>query len=193
MGAFATQSAHKTLKQSLFGDSLKSGRGWSLVALRIGLGFMFLYGGYEKIMTELGGKYATSGFLSHVAGPFAGMFTSMSGNPMVEYLLVYGELLIGISMIFGVVTRVGGVSGALLSGLLYLSTLPAMTAGFAGSYFDYLLAHNALVNEYIIFILVFVAFVFLVPGRFLGVDGILQNLSFVERRPTLSRLSKILG
>ncbi len=193
MGAYANESEHKTLTKTLFGKSLKSGTAWSIFALRLALGFMFLYGGYEKIETELGGGLATKGFLSGVKGPLAFLFTGMSGNLAVEYLLVYGELLIGISLIFGIVTRVGGVSGALLSTLLYLSTLPAMTAGFAGSYFDFLLSKNALVSQYIIYILLFVAFVFLVPGRFFGFDGILQNTSFVERRPLLMRIAKTLG
>ncbi|HYM39521.1 MAG TPA: DoxX family protein [Thermoplasmata archaeon] len=193
MGAYANESEHKTLVQTLFGKSLKSGRAWSIFALRLALGFMFLYGGYEKIETELGGKLATSGFLSHVGGPIAFLFTSMSGNLAVEYLLVYGELLIGISLIFGVATRVGGVSGALVSALLYLSTLPAMSKGFTGSYFSFLLSSNALVSQYVIYILLFVAFVFLVPGRFLGFDGILQNLGFVERRPLLKRIVTALG
>jgi thiosulfate dehydrogenase [quinone] large subunit len=193
MGAFANQNEHKTLKESLFGSNLKSGRAWSLFALRLALGFMFLYGGYEKIETEMGGKLATSGFLAHVAGPFAFLFTGMAGNPAVEALLVYGELLIGISLMLGIVTRVGGVSGAMVSLLLYLSTLPAMTAGFAGSYFDFLLSKNALISSYVIYILLFVAFVFLVPGRFFGADGIIQNAGFVQRRPILLRISKVLG
>lgn len=193
MGAYASESEHKTLRQTLFGKNLKSGKAWSVFALRLALGFMFLYGGYEKIETELGGGLATKGFLSGVKGPLAFLFTGMSGNLAVEYLLVYGELLIGISLIFGIVTRVGGVSGALLSALLYLSTLPAMTATFTGSYFDFLLSKNALVSSYIIYILVFVAFVFLVPGRFLGMDGLLQHTSFVERRPLLKRIATTLG
>lgn len=193
MGATANAYERKTLKESLFGGTPKTGRGWSMVALRVALGFMFLYGGYEKIMTELSGKMATSGFLAHVAGPLAGVFTSMSGNPAVEVLLVYGELLVGLSLVLGVVTRIGGVSGSLISVLLYLSTLPAMPATYTAGYFNYLLSTNALVNEYIIFALVFVAFVFLVPGRFFGVDGILQNSSFVQRRPILARMSMVLG
>ena len=193
MGAYANESEHKTLTKTLFGKDLKSGKAWSIFALRLGLGFMFLYAGYEKIEKELGGNLATKGFLSHVAGPFAGVFTSMSGNLAVEYLLVYGEFLIGFSLIFGVLTRVGGVSGALLTALLYLSTLPAMPAGTTGGYLNYLLVNNALINDYIIYILVFVAFVFLVPGRFLGLDGFLQNTSFVERRPLLKRIATTLG
>lgn len=193
MGAFVTESEHKTITQTLFGKDLKSGKAWSILAVRLSLGFVFLWAGYEKIETELGGKFATSGFLSHVSGPFAFMFTGMTGNPAVEYLLVYGELLIGVSLMLGIFTRVGGISGALMTLLLYMSTLPAMTAGFTGSYLDFLMSKNALVSYYIIYIFVFVAFVFLVPGRFLGLDGVMQNTSFVERRPTLSRIMKAVG
>ncbi len=193
MGAYANESEHKTLTQTLFGKSLKSGTSWSVFLLRVSLGFVFLWAGYEKIETELGGKFATSGFLSHVSGPFAFMFTGMSGNPAVEYMLVYGELLIGVSLLLGVVTRIGAVSGALMTLLLYMSTLPAMTAGFTGSYLDFLMSKNALVSYYVIYIFVFIAFVFLVPGRFLGLDGILQNLGFVERRPLLRKIARTLG
>ncbi len=191
MGAFATESERKTLTQTLFGKDLKSGKAWSIFALRLALGFMFLYGGIEKIETELGGKMATKGFLTGVAGPFAFLFNGMAGNPAVEYLLVYGELAIGISLMVGLFTRVGGISGALVSGLLYLSTLPAMTPGFSGSYFDFLLSKNALDSQYIIYILVFIAFIFLVPGRFLGVDGVLQGMT--ERFPSLHKIFRTTG
>ncbi len=193
MGAYATESEHKTITKTLFGGDLKSAKAWSIFAVRMALGFVFLWAGYEKIVTELGGRLATSGFLSHVAGPFAFMFTGMAGNLAVEYLLVYGELLIGVSLMLGIFTRVGGVSGAVMTALLYMSTLPAMTAGFHGSYLDFLMSKNALVSYYIVYVLIFVAFVFLVPGRFLGLDGLLHNTGFVERRKTLSRILKVLG
>lgn len=193
MGAYANQSEHRTITETLFGRDLKSGKAWSIFALRIGLGFVFLWAGYEKIVKEFSGGFVTTGFLSHVAGPFAFMFTGMAGNPAVEYLLVYGELLIGISLLVGVVTRIGAISGALMTALLYMSTLPAQTAGFTGSYLDFLMSKNALVSYYIIYVFLFVAFLFLVPGRFLGMDGILQNLGFVQRRPILNRIAKTLG
>ena len=193
MGAYANESEHKSIMGTLFGKDLKSGKAWSIFALRVSLGFVFLWAGYEKIEKELGGGLITQGFLAHVSGPFAFLFTAMSGSAFVDALLVYGELLIGISLIFGVLTRVGGVSGALMTALLYMSTLPAMTAGFAGSYLDFLMSKNALVSYYIIYIFVFIAFVFLVPGRFLGLDGLLQNTGFVQRRRILSRIAKTLG
>ncbi len=193
MEADSNKSERRTLRARLFGNDLKSGKAWSVFALRMALGFMFLYGGYEKIVTELGGGYATTGFLASRKGPLAFLFVGMSGNPAVEYLLVYGELLIGLSIMLGVVTRIGSISGALLSALLYLSQMPAMPAKFAGGYFSYLLENNALINQYIIFTLVFVAFVFLMPGRFLGLDGFLQKTSFVESRPQLNKIAATLG
>lgn len=179
MGAFANQSERKTLSKSLFGSELRSGKAWSVFALRVVIGFYFLYAGYEKIETELGGRFATSGYLSHVRGPLATFFQSMAGNPAVEYLLVWGEFLVGVSLLFGILTRVGGVSGVAISALLYLSQLPV--------------TNNPFVNQYFILIMVFLAFVFLESGRFLGLDGILQNLGFVERRPILRKIAKALG
>ncbi len=193
MGAYANESTHKTVTQTLFGKDLKSGKAWSIFVLRVVLGFMFLWGGIQKIGKEMTGHYATTGFLSHaVSGPFVTLFNGMAGNAAVEYLLVYGELLIGISIVFGIVTRVGAISGIPMVLLMYLSQLPAAAAGY-GNYLNQLLQTDALFNEYILMALVFLAFIFLVPGRFMGLDGILQNSSFVQRRPILHRIAVTLG
>lgn len=193
MGAYASENEHKTVTQTLFGKDLKSGKAWTFFVMRVVLGFMFLWGGIQKIGTEMAGKSATTGFLAHaVSGPFVTLFNGMAGNAAVEYLLVYGELLIGISIVFGVVTRVGAISGIPMVLLFYLSRLPAAVPGY-GNYLNQLLQTDALINEYILMALIFAAFVFLVPGRFLGFDGVLQNLGFVQRRPILSRIAKTLG
>lgn len=193
MEAKSTENEHKSLKEVLFGENPKSGKAWAIFGTRVALGFIFLWAGIEKIETELGGRFATSGFLGHVAGPFAFLFTGMAGNPVVEYLLVWGELMIGISLVLGVFTRVGGISGAVMTALFYISTLPAMTATFQGSYLDFLMSKNALVSYYVVYVFIFVAFLFLVPGRFLGVDGVLRNLKFVQKRRTLNRIVNALG
>lgn len=192
MEATENQSERKSLVQVLFGGDLKSGKAWSIFATRIALGIVFLWAGYEKIVKEWGtGALITQGFLGGVKGPFAFMFTPMSGNPVVDVLLVYGELAIGISLVAGFFTRVGGISGALMTLLLYLSTLPAQPATVSGSYFDFLMNKNALFSYYIIYVFVFVAFVFLVPGRFLGVDGILQHVT--SGIPSLKKVLAKLG
>lgn len=178
MGAYANESEQRTLTKTLFGKDLKSGKAWSVFGLRLAIGFLFLWAGYEKIETELSGKYATTGFLKYaVSGPFATFFNGLAGNPAVEYLLVYGELLIGVSIMFGIFTRVGGISGLLMNFLFWVSQLPVQ--------------HNPIVNDYVIYMFVFLAFVFMVPGRFLGLDGLLQTA--FQGRPTMSRILKTLG
>ncbi len=187
MGATQTVSVHRSLRTSLFGAEARTGKAWSILATRLALGFLFLWGGIEKMQTW-GGLWwsgspktmVTSGFLKYaVSGPFAGFFNGLAGNVAVEYLIVYGELLIGISIVFGIFTRVGAVSGIAMNGLFYLSRLPVQ--------------NNPFVNDYIIYMLIFAAFIFLVPGRFLGLDGILQNVGFVERRPTLRKFLGYVG
>ena len=188
MGAFANKTEQHGVTQVLFGKSLKSGAAWTTFALRLGLGFLFLWGGYEKMATKWGGLFwpgttktmATAGFLGHaVSGPFATLFNGLSGNPAIEYLVVYGELAIGISLMFGLFSRIGAISGVLMNLLFYLAQLPVQ--------------NNPVVNEYVVYMLVFALFIFVPVGRFLGVDGILQNLGAVERRPILRKILTTIG
>ncbi len=193
MGAYASEIGHRTVTETLFGKDLKSGKAWTIFALRVVLGFMFLWGGIQKIGKEMVGTMATKGFLAHaVSGPFVTLFNGMAGNPAVEYLLVYGELLIGISIVFGIVTRIGSIAGIPMVILFYMSQLPAAAGGY-GNYLNQLLQTDNLFNEYILMALVFATFLFLVPGRFLGFDGVLHNLNFVQRRPILAKIARTLG
>ncbi len=180
MGESQSETNPKTWKDKIFGGSLKSGKGWSLFGMRLAIGFMFLWGGIEKIQTELGGKMATSGFLKFaVSGPFQVFFNSLAGNPVVDALVVYGELLIGVSIMLGIFTRVGAISGILINFMFFISQLPVQ--------------NNPIVNEYVVYMFVFLGMLFLVPGRFLGLDGLLQNSGFVERRPILRKIMGTVG
>ena len=181
--SYANARVRRTWYDWPFGTELKSGKNWSMFFGRLALGFLFLWGGYQKILTQLSGKTATAGFLSgpSVAGsPFAGFFNSLAGNGIAESLVVYGELLIGISLILGVATRIGAIAGSLMMLLFTVAMWPiADTAGA-----------NPIVDYRVIYGLMFVMFFFITPGRFLGVDGILKEIQIVKNHP---RLSWILG
>ena len=147
---------------------------------RLALGFLFLWGGISKVQVTLAGGLATKGFLSgaSVAGsPFAGFFNGLSGNMAVEWLVVGGELAIGISLVFGFLTRIGNVSGALMMLLFTIAMWPiADTAGA-----------NPLVDYRVLYGLMFGMFFFLRPGRFLGVDGIVSR-TFGKNYPVINRV-----
>ncbi|MGQ0796558.1 MAG: DoxX family protein [Methanobacteriota archaeon] len=181
--AYPTTTIGRTWHGFVVSHDLKSGRNWSMFIGRLALGFLFLWGGYQKILTELSGKMATAGFLSgpSVAGsPLAGFFNGLAGNWVVEVLVVYGELLIGVALILGVATRIGAVSGALQMVLFTVALWPIADAAGA----------NPIVDYRVIYGLMFLMFVFLAPGRFLGIDGWLEKRPFVQRHP---RLRAVLG
>jgi len=179
MEAYPTRIARGTWHDLVSRTELRSGKNWSLLAGRLALGFYFLWSASQKIVKELSGKMATTDFLSGASvakGPLVGFFNSLGGNWTVEILVVYGELLIGISVLLGLATRIGAVGGALQMVLFTVAMWPiADTAGA-----------NPLVDTRVLYGLMFVMFFFLTPGRFLGVDGILEKIDAVKRRPKLA-------
>lgn len=184
MGATQTETAQKRWANYVFGTELRSGKAWSLFFGRLALGFLFLWSAYGKIQTEMSGKLATADFLTKsVSGPLAGFFNSVSGNLAVEYLLVYGELLIGVALFFGIFTRVASVSGMLMMLLFTIALWPIADTPTA----------NPLVDFRVIYAVMFLGFFFLRPGRFLGGDGFLQKSKFLNSRPTLRAFVSKLG
>ena len=179
--AFPTAHVRRAWHEWVLSAELKSGKNWSMLFGRLGLGFLFLWGGYQKILTQMSGKMATAGFLSgaSVAGsPLAAFFNGLSGNWAVEYLVVYGELLIGVSLIFGLATRLGAVSGALMMLLFTVALWPIADAAGA----------NPIVDYRVIYGLMFAMFFFLTPGRFLGIDRLVEKTKIVKAHPKLNWL-----
>ena len=164
--------------EALFGKDykgLKSGMAWSSLAARLLLGFVFLWGGLGKMAVWSTGKMATAGFLTNVkpSVPLAGFFNGLSGNWTVEYLVVFGELLIGVSLILGLFTRVGCIAGIMQMALFALAIWPS----------------NPLIDMRILYGGFFLMLFFVAPGRFLGVDGLFEKV-LPEK---LSKLKWMLG
>ena len=181
MGAFPTMHARRRLSEFVLGTEWKQGKTWSVFFGRIALGFLFLWSGYQKLLTELSGRMATQGFLSGPAvanGPLAGFFESLAGNWALEYLVVSGEILIGVALLFGVFTRVGAIGGMLMMLLFTVAMWPI--ADKTGD--------NPLVDIRVIYGLVLLMVFFLAPGRLLGVDGMLEKTRAVRKHPRLKLL-----
>ena len=186
MGANPTEITRSRWKEILFGSELKSGKAWSVFFARLALGLVFLYSAYGKLVTEWNGGLATMKFLSGssvASSPLAGLFNAMAGNLAVEYLVVYGELMIAISITFGVLTRVGTVAGMFMMLLFTIAMWPIQGPDNA----------NPFVDIRVIYGVMMLGFFFLRPGRFLGLDGIIQKSRFVQSRPALAKLAAKLG
>jgi len=95
---------------------------WSLVILRVAVGWHFLYEGITKLLNP---DWSSLGYLMDSKGLFEGLFHSIAGNATVlnvmDFLNVWGLILIGAGLIVGFITRAAAISGIVLLAFYYLS------------------------------------------------------------------------
>lgn len=105
---------------------------WLLVILRVIIGWHLLYEGIIKVMNP---NWSSVGYLMDSKGWFAGIFHSIAGNPdllqVVDFLNVWGLILVGLGLILGLFTRVSIYGGVALLALYYLSHPPLVNAVYA--------------------------------------------------------------
>lgn len=95
---------------------------WSLVILRIAIGWHLLYEGIVKLLNP---NWSSLGYLMDSKGLFEGLFHAMAGNATVlnvmDFINMWGLILIGAGLIVGLFTRVAAISGIILLAFYYLS------------------------------------------------------------------------
>lgn len=131
----------------------------ALAVLRIGVGALFfIFGEYKVFGTQFtlhgGFQYWINRFLEGGAYPFIAPvlrgFVLGHATP-IAFLVAYGELAIGIALIFGILVRPASIGGIVfMFTLLFSSDYPGSAAPF-WQYFGASLSHS-------VFILCFVAF-----------------------------------
>jgi len=98
---------------------------FSLVLLRMLIGWHFLYEGIAKLLNPY---WTSAGYLQAAQGPFADWFIGLAASPgrlaMVDALNEWGLVLIGGALLIGVGTRTASFLGAVLLLLYYLSNPP---------------------------------------------------------------------
>ncbi|MDQ6984918.1 MAG: DoxX family protein [Candidatus Dojkabacteria bacterium] len=133
-----------------------------IVILRISIGFIFLYSGIDKLLND----FSSEGYLAYAtSGPFKDFFSEMAGNSIIDFLVVYGQIGIGLSLLLGVLTRFGSICGVIMMVLFYISALPA---------------EHGPIDDHIIYALVFIQLGIFGAGRYLGVDKYIGNSDFVK-------------
>ena len=83
-----------------------------LFILRVLVGWLFLYAGSWQILQS----YSAAGFLNHVVTfhAFFAPFATPAMLPYTDFLMKWGHLLIGLSLVSGLLVRVSGPFGILL-------------------------------------------------------------------------------
>lgn len=154
---------------------------WGL--LRLSMGWLFLWPFMDKVFglgfsTEQGkawidGISPTFGYLSFAThGPFAGLFQAMAGNVLVDWLFMLGLLLIGLSLMLGVGVKIASYSGAVMVGLMFIAaSLPPV--------------HNPIIDEHIVYLMIFVLFTRIPVGDYLGFGKWWSAQTIVKNNPFL--------
>jgi len=103
----------------------------ALVALRVMIGWHFLYEGLTKLTTP---QWSAASFLLESKWIFAGIFKGITENPpilsIVNVFNTWGLIFIGLGLIMGCLSRIATVAGMVLIGLYYLCNPP-----FTGLYY----------------------------------------------------------
>jgi thiosulfate dehydrogenase [quinone] large subunit len=145
-----------------------------IVFFRLTIGWTFLYAGIH----HFGDWNFVTGFLSNTK-TFHDVYAPMTNpaiTPGLTLLVEYGHLLIGLSLISGLMVRVSAPFAIMLM-LLY------WTAHMDYPYIENV--NNYLVDYHIVFAGVLVYLIVKHAGRVWGLDGFVEKLSFVEERPAL--------
>jgi thiosulfate dehydrogenase [quinone] large subunit len=102
----------------------------SLAVLRISIGWHFLFEGLLKVTNP---DWSAAYFLNNAVGPFAPLFKGMAANSVLlgitDLLNEWGLILIGLSLMIGLLSRWACVGGMLLLGLYYLANPPFIGLG----------------------------------------------------------------
>jgi thiosulfate dehydrogenase [quinone] large subunit len=148
-----------------------------IFVLRILIGWTFLYAGVWQIWEN----FDTAGFLNHVVtfhAAFA-VFATPAILPFTDFLVKWGHLLIGLSLISGFLVRISGPFGILLM----------ITYYFAHMQFPFIEDHlNFLVDFHLVYATVLVYLIAHRAGHVFGLDGLIEQLSMVEHYPALRPL-----
>ena len=155
----------------------KSERGFILF-FRLTMAWTFLYAASHQVFVE---GWSVAGFLSHTVA-FNWLFAPLANPtiaPAVSFLVGYGHLLIGLSLLVGLMVRVSAVFGALLMLLYWMAHMD----------FPYISdTNNFIIDSHIVYAgpLMFLAAKH--AGHVWGLDGWLTSSGFTERHPGLKPL-----
>lgn len=111
--------------------SYSKGQTFWLVALRVAIGWHFLYEGLYKMLKT---GWTSKHYLTDADGWFSESFMDIANNPsmlaFVDMLNVWGLTLIGAGLIVGCLTRYASMAGIVMLLLFYVSHIPFIGASY---------------------------------------------------------------
>lgn len=145
---------------------------------RMTMAWTFLYAASHQVFVP---SFSVVGFLSHTKtwhSVFV-VFTTPTMAPITTFLVEYGHLLIGLSLLTGLMVRVSAIFGVLLM----------ITYWFAHMDWPFIEnTNNFIVDYHLVYAGVLVYLVVKKAGHVWGLDAWAENLAFMQRHPGLKPL-----
>jgi thiosulfate dehydrogenase [quinone] large subunit len=189
--ATRNQPAEGRIDTELFGRSVSVNYSdtWlatSLLTLRVVMAWVFLQAGLEKMAQGGFGDplaWSSAGFLENAiaeANPLAGLFAWFANyTAIVDPLVIFGQILIGLALLLGVAVRFAAMMGA-------LQMLFFWTAAWQGGLMAGLpMAHGYVIDSSFVYLVLLFGLGAWGAGRVLGLDGKLEKTALVENNPWL--------
>ncbi len=145
------------------------------VYFRLTMAWTFLYAASHQVFDP---KFTVVGFLNATKTfhGFFTIFTTPAMAPVTTFLVEYGHLLIGLSLLSGLMVRISSAFGIVLMIIYWFAH---MDWPFIEN------TNNFIVDYHLVYAGVLVYLILARAGHVLGLDGVVEKLSFVDERPSL--------
>ncbi len=145
---------------------------YTLVTGRILMGWYFLYEGVVKLFNT---NWTSYGFLKSAQGPFQDVFQNLAEHSAllsaVDFLNIWGLILIGLSLMLGLFSRWSFIAGMLLVLLYYFAHPPIIAAQQLVIDID----HAVWVDRNLIFVALLAILYAFPTSHIFGLDRLLNN------------------
>ena len=149
-----------------------------ILYFRFLMAWTFLYASSHQVFDP---KFTVVGFLNHTKTfhDFFTVFTTPAMAPITTFLVEYGHLLIGLSLLVGLMVRVSAAFGVFLM----------ITYWFAHMDWPFIEnTNNFIVDYHLVYAGVLVTLIVTRAGHVFGLDGVLENWHLPEQYPALRPL-----
>ncbi len=151
---------------------------WLIFALRVMVGWVFLWAAIH----HYGESAYVAGFLSHTKTfhPVYGPIVNSPFLPVISFLVEYGHLLIGLSLISGLLVRVSAPFAILMMVLYW-------TAHMDFPYIDNI--NSFIIDEHLIYAALLGYLIVRRAGHVYGLDGLVAKWPIVQKNSGLAWLT----
>ena len=145
---------------------------------RLAMAWTFLWAGFRQVFLQ---AFSVVPFLGHTKTfhDFYAVFATAQWAPAISFMVKWGHLLIGLSLLAGLLVRISSVFGMLLLAMYWTAHMD----------FPYIESNvNLLLDYHIVYIGVMVYLLVKQAGHVFGLDGWLERQPFTAEHPGLRPL-----